>query len=207
MKLIASCRNQSPPVVQFVLIAAMVLLFQGTGWAEAIQITGTTTGAFSGDAGGLQYTGGAFDVLTTSGGYAGIGGATDSLGTFTLGTTPFSYFGTFNLLVTIGDPAGSGAGSTALPIFLSVEPSGSGGATIIGSQSPMYFTFPAVGGETGHFWLQVAALNLTPGQSASLTGSIIGATGVPVPESYDLALVGFGMLAAVIAGIRRRRIA
>jgi hypothetical protein len=203
MKLSVSSRNQPPPVLQLVLIVAMVLLFQGTGWAEAIQITGTTTGAVSGAVTGLTFTGGAFDVVTTSSGYAAIGGASDTLGTFTLGTTPSSYFGTFVLSVTIGSPEGSGSGSTTLPLYLSVESSGNGGASIVGGQFPM-FTFPAVGGGTGSFWLQVAGLNLTPGQSASLTGSIFGATGVPVPEPFDLALVGFGMLAAVIGRIRRR---
>jgi len=201
-------RNHSPPIVRLALIIAAVLLIQGGVWAEDIQITGTTAGSFGQNApaapceqvtklGGLTYTCGGFDSWTYEG-QAGIGGADgNNLGTFMLEFTPFSYINhVFNLFVTITLPPGSPVGSSAtLPLNLSVGNNGHGGVHISGG-GPLYFAFP-----NGTLSLGVDALNLSPGHSAPLTGSV---TFQSVPESFDLALVGLGTLVTVIRRVRRR---
>jgi hypothetical protein len=224
LKRSSSSRISSFPFARLVLILAIVLLVQGTGSAEAIRITGTTAGSFgvgfSSDSfgagsssctpealGGLNYTCGGFDVMTNSDGEAGIGDVTrDNLGTFALGSAIYTYAGhMFNLSVTIALPAGSSPTATlVLPLKLSVDAVG-GGARITGG-GPIDFTFPTVGGGTGTLSLSVDSLTLRPGGSAPLTG-YIESSGVPiqpVPEPHAVVLIGFGMLAFVVARTRRR---
>jgi hypothetical protein len=204
-------------VARLLLIAMAVLLVRGAGWADVVQVTGTTKGSFDSPTVGecpqatlesLTYTCGGFDVVTDDDGFAGVGGATDNLGTFALSTAPFAYTGYFYLFVPISQPSGSTAGSTTLRLRMSVNAAGGGGVTLTNNSGPMDFTFPTEGGGIGTFTLSVNSLTLTPGQSAPLTGYIDGAQGVPqtVPEPLDLTLLGLGPLAIVI-GRRWRRTA
>jgi hypothetical protein len=205
MKRFRSCRNHSPPVVaRLFLILASVLLTQGTGRADGITIVGTTQGAFDSPAvecgpvviGYLTYTCGGFNVTTDGLGEAELRSETDNLGTFTLDPGSWVYSGhVFELLVSILEPP-SGSESTTLRLGLFVE-ADNGAARI--SSGVMEFTTP-----TGTFLLEVDPLRLTPNQTAPLTGFISGATFQSVPESFDLAVVGFGVLATVIGRIRRR---
>lgn len=206
--------DHSPPVVRLLLIVAMVLLIQGTGWADVLIIQGTTAGSFGGGAPGcsapfqdlsggeaadLQYTNcGSINLTTNSQGYAEI----PNLGEFSLGRDFLTGVGVFTLQVTIEKPPGSGTGSMPLLVGVSVIPFHgdiTGGAVIFDAGQTMNFTSPE-----GSFSLEVNPLSLLPGDRKLLTGQITNATVHAVPESYDLALVGLGVLGTVIRRFRRR---
>jgi len=206
--------DHSPPLVPLLLIVAAVLLIQGTGWADVLEVAGYTAGSFDGGTAActavfqgvaigneslLTYNCGSFDVTTGSDGSAAI----DNLGQFSLTPGFLVGVGVFTLQVTITKPPPNETGSTPLLVAVAEVPisfSGAvGGAVIFDAGQSMNFT-----SSEGSFSLEVNPLTLKSGETKSLTGQITDATAYAVPESFDLALAGLGTLATVLGRLRRR---
>lgn len=213
-----------------VAVMAGVMSVPSAASAQTFTFTGSTQGAFNSNTlggsdtlGGLTFNSGSFSVQAPAfvGGQASIGTGmgpggsppADTLGSFTLGATPFTYAGnTFTLAVSFTAPAGTTPGTQSTTALLTgqVVPSTSGpagGVTVNFTSVPLAFAFP-VGGVVGAgaFTLQVNPVDLTPSATptaVSVTGRIL-VTAVPGP------VAGAGIPAILgLAGVwylRRRRL-
>ncbi len=176
---------------------------------------------------GLTYSNSQFSG-TTANGFLGIGGNpaappaqnVNNLGSFTLSTAPNVYDGnTFSLRVTFTAPEGIvGANSQVFTAVLTgtVRSDESGGVRIDFDNTPITFTFndtncqaTTLPGQqttcgTGSFQFRINDLSINPGQTAALSGDILGANQTTIPEPATMILLGTG-LAGVAAGVRRRR--
>jgi hypothetical protein len=215
----------------FCLVALAFLVFgQGVARADEVNIAGYTNGCFNcaspPNTGGTQsttllgltYTNSQFSG-TTAGGFLGIGGnptppgvqGSNNFGSFTLSSAPNTYTGnTFALRVTFTLPTGiNGSNSQVFTAVLTgtVVSDTQGGVRIDFdqnlNQNGVLFTF-ANADATGSFFLRINDLSINPGQTAALTGDIIGAQQTPIPEPATMVLLGTG-LAGLAASARKRR--
>lgn len=205
-------------------IAAGAVLAFGSGAASAVEtnFVGSTNGCFGlacvpvfapGDQSiafqGLTYNNSTFDA-TTSSGFLSLGstGATtpagnfNNLGSFSLSGDPFTYNGSFSLLVTFTAPPGTAPGSAIFTDVItgSVSANNVGGVFIDFDNTTQHFTFD--GGGTFSFF--VNDVSLTPGKTIAFSGTIIAqVAAIPEPETYAMFLAGLAALGFM--GRRRRR--
>lgn len=176
---------------------------------------------------GLTYSNSTFSG-TTANGFLGIGGNpavapaqnVNNLGSFTLASTPQVYDGnTFTLRVTFTAPEGIAGSNTQLFTAVltgTVRSDTDGGVRIDFDNTPITFTFndtncgpTTVPGQqttcgAGSFQFRVNDLSINPGQTAALSGDILGANQTTIPEPATMILLGTG-LAGIAAKVRRRR--
>jgi hypothetical protein len=194
-----------------------VLAFAGPAQAQQTQVTGTTTGCFgvgctpvdTATVGGLTFDGNTFSDLTSVGGFLGLGGAVNNLGSYTLLNSPtFTYTGTpFSLdvafLVPTTDPA-----SALFHALLQgeVNPNGSGGVQVSFLTHDFAFNFVTAESPTNVLQLHINDVAVNPDQTNYGSGYIQVATGLAVPGP----LAGAGLVPlfgwfGMIAWRRRKR--
>ena len=183
--------------------------------AVEITVTGTSIGGFNAQSTGnsntllgLTYNGSVFSN-TTAGGFLAFGGNplpsanVNNFGSFTLNGAANVYTGnTFTLVLNFTAPTGiAGGGTTTFQaaVMGQVVNIAAGGVNVsFGANSSHTYTF-ANGTSAGSFTLNLNSAALTPGQSVSLSGYIVGsAEAVPEPAT----IVGLGI--ASLAFMRRR---
>ncbi|MBU6366778.1 MAG: PEP-CTERM sorting domain-containing protein [Gemmatimonadetes bacterium] len=190
-------------------VAAVLLIGAPTAQAQTINFVGSTQFCFtavtatscssysnSATLGGLTLASGSFNV-TTFGGFAAI----TNLGLATLTTAAFDYSNAVNrrlwMRVTFTSPPGSSTPTFESYLAGAVSGSGAGGVQVAFTPASVSGTFAG-----GLYTLNTNTLNLAPGTSSNVTGSITASV-VPEPSTY--VLMGTGMLALLGVARRRRR--
>lgn len=188
--------------------AAAGLLGAAPPTAEALPFTiaGSTTGGFNGAStadsaflGPLAFDGSDFSFTTEYDDYLGAEqGGTSSLGTFSLGSNPYTFSGqTFTLNIAFTAPDGTSPNPASL------------GATLLGrvstnartGQVTILYDEPAsVSFSGGEFEFFLNPVTLRAGETVLQSGYVIGNTtqtppdtSVPVPEPTSLALMAAGL--------------
>lgn len=173
--------------------SAAVVLFVGS--TQGCFGSGCVPGGPTATDAALVYTVGSFNQSSDPTGFLGIGGATDNLGSFTLGAAPHTYTGdVFRLLVTFTQP---GAGSQLFQALLqgSVTSVNGGSVFINFDNTPQLITTPG-----GSFTLQVNDVSVAAGGATQILSGQLQA--VPEPATWAMMLLGFG---AIGMAMRRRR--
>jgi opacity protein-like surface antigen len=178
---------------RFLLAAATLAALAGPALAQQTQITATTTGCFtfgcvpttSATLGGLTFNGGVtINDLTSSGGFLGLGGAVNNLGSYTLQNSPtFDYTNQlFSLNVAFSAPA-TIPGSNTFNALLEgeVNPNGAGGVQITFFNHDFAFNFSDANSPTNVLQLHINDIAVNPDQTNFGSGNIRVATGLPVP--------------------------
>lgn len=133
------------------------------------------------------------DLTFTSASINQVGNGDVTLGTFSLGTKPTAFLGSFDLDVTFSEPAGvSGAGNFNAVLLGAVTWNDQGGA-IISFSNPTSESFTYPGGSFS-LALDQTTFTLCPGSSMDLTGTITGTSAAPEPTSMLLLGSGIGLL-------------
>lgn len=151
----------------------------------------------------LTFTQGTFNALTSPNGLLSLGGATNNLGTMSLGGSPAKYTGKFLLEVMFALPTltSSNAVYTAA-IYGNVYNTAFGGVNII-FQGPQTFAFngPTY---TGTFDLTVNNIDMNPRSPQVISGFI---TTSVAPEPGTTALLATGLVSLLpMARIKRRKL-
>ena len=188
--------------------AAMFLVAAGTrAQADPFTVTGTSTGTFDNGLsvlGPLTFTGNWFTFTTEYDEDLGaeVGGTT-GLGTFSLGSGPYSFTNReFTLTLNLTDPTGASPN----PSSLSATLFGRIGTTNTGQVTVDYDGPATVTFATGSFDLFLNNVTLGPGQTLQQSGYVIGnSSPTSVPEPGSLMLLGAGL--CLLAGSARRRAA
>lgn len=200
----------------FALAFAGTLGAAGRLEAQNVHYQGTTAGCFytttpctpdSDDSVmGLSFTSGFFDAWTSTAGFLGLGSGANvanNLGTFMLNSTQFDYSST-NFLMQVIFTAPTVTTSNVIytaSLLGDVEALANGGVNIHFDNYPQVFSFngPDL---AGSFTMNVADVNLTPGQSAVPVTAFIKTTVTPEPGTTALFATG---LAGLVPMIRLRR--
>lgn len=191
------------------------------GPAQAVEFMGFTDGCFGSGctptssnlastiplAGtGLSFTNSTFDV-TSSGGFAAIGGApatpnVNNLGSFTVTSATSSFNNDFSLLVSFNAPPGvSPTSTTFVDLVTGSVTSGVGGAVNVKFDTPpQVFTF-----DGGAFTLSVNDVSLTALSDASNSIAVSGLITIQaVPEASTWAMMILGFASVGFLAYRRQ---
>ncbi|CAN5350004.1 hypothetical protein BH18ACI2_BH18ACI2_15080 [soil metagenome] len=207
------------PFAMSIALLAIIGIGQGIARADEITVAGSTAGGFNAQAPGatntllgLTFNSSTFNETTVNN-FLSLGGNPNppanmnNLGSFTLANTNATYNGnTFNLRVTFTAPAGITGGNPATFSAIltgSVNAAGQGGVFVDFNNTTMNFSFSNPNA-SGSFTLMVNDVSINPGQTASITGNIIGSQTAVIPEPATMLLLGTG-LAGVASRVRKRR--
>lgn len=136
------------------------------------------------------------DLTFTSASINQVGNGDVKLGTFSLGTKPTIFLGSFDLDVTFSQPSGTnGSGSFDAVLGGLVTWNDQGGA-VIQFVNPTTETFNYPGGSFS-LALDQTLFTLCPGSAVNLTGTITGTSATPEPTSMLLLGSGLGLLGLV----------
>lgn len=186
-------------LVSALLLLAVLGLASQQARANEITVAGATSASLLPT--GISFLPGSFSA-TTSGGFAGL----SNLGSYVLATTPATYSGVVDLIVTFTVPTGiNGGGSATFAANLmgNVSTNASGGINISFTNPTQTFTFSNASG-SGSFTLTVNPVSVSPGGSTAVSGFISGGVFTPTPEPSSIALLGAGLLVASL-GFKKLR--
>lgn len=197
----------------FMGLAATASLFAVPAAAQTTFV-GTTSGCFSeagatctpttgtSTNGSLTFTSGTFNQTTDATGFLALGGTSDGLGIFNLGSGFTDFNGDlFRLLINFTSPTGVNPNNSVFQALLkgTVMTNNVGGVFVDFSNDLRTFASNA-----GPFTFQLNDVSISSSSSTQIVSGQIQAA-VPEPGTWAMMLLGFGMVGGAMRSARRRK--